>query len=373
MLFFPSTTSAKTTVTSEVDSLLMVLDKVIKDSPIYSAKKLKEIQLLRSHLNHSKLLTDQYRYASDLYSAFSSYNADSAFYYAKKRMSIAKKINHPDYLIGANMNIAELMVKTGMYKEALDIMKTIHVTMLDKYLKGYYYHIYRTLYGSMCDYSVTADKQRAYAKLADVYRDSIMLSNAVNSSTYVVVKADQDNTHGDYEAAIKSLQKYYTEHQSEDPHTTAFITYTLSEAYKLKGDVYNEKKFLIISSISDLRASVKEYISLRKLAALLYKEGNIDKAYAYLKLSMKDAVVCNARQRMVEILELFPVINESYQVKKEEQQQLLVKTLYLISVLVIFLLLAIVLISVQIKKRAAAQRLVEQANLQLQALNKRLI
>lgn len=55
-----------------------------------------------------------------------------------------------------------------------------------------------------------------------------------------------------------------------------------------------------------MKSAVREYISLRKLAVLLYQEGDIDRAYSYLKLCMDDAVFCNARLRILEILQIFP-------------------------------------------------------------------
>ena len=49
------------------------------------------------------------------------------------------------------------------------------------------------------------------------------------------------------------------------------------------------------SAIADLKSAVKEYVSLRKLASLVYDEGDIDRAYNYLKCSLEDATLCNAR------------------------------------------------------------------------------
>ena len=47
---------------------------------------------------------------------------------------------------------------TGMYKEAMDLMRNIHAERLSKNLRPYYYHIYRTIYGLMADYAVQSMK-----------------------------------------------------------------------------------------------------------------------------------------------------------------------------------------------------------------------
>lgn len=45
---------------------------------------------------------------------------------------------------------------TGMYKEVMDLMRNIHIDRLPVDIHPYYYHIYRTVYGLMADYAVTA-------------------------------------------------------------------------------------------------------------------------------------------------------------------------------------------------------------------------
>ena len=56
--------------------------------------------------------------------------------------------------------------------------------------------------------------------------------------------------------------------------------------------------------MADMKTAVREYISLRKLAVLLYQEGDIERAYSYVKICMEDAAACNARLRKLEILEI---------------------------------------------------------------------
>lgn len=84
-----------------------------------------------------------------------------------------------------------------------------------------------------------------------------------------------------------------------DDHSKAMLTYTLSEGYRLKGDKQGQKHYLALSAIADLKSAVKEYVSLRKLASLVYDEGDIDRAYNYLKCSLEDATLCNARASYV--------------------------------------------------------------------------
>ena len=121
--------------------------------------------------------------------------------------------------------------------------------------------------------------------------------------------------------------------------------------------------------MADMKTAVREYISLRKLAVLLYQEGDIERAYSYVKICMEDAAACNARLRKLEILEIFPIINDAYQQKTEKQQEQMKWALVSISLLSLFLLLAIFYVYKQMKKVAAARREVIDANKRLKELN----
>ena len=50
-----------------------------------------------------------------------------------------------------------------------------------------------------------------------------------------------------------------------------------------------EKRYLIASSISDIQCAVKEYLSLRRLAEILYEEGDINRAHKYIMQCLADA------------------------------------------------------------------------------------
>ena len=154
-----------------------------------------------------------------------------------------------------------------------------------------------------------------------------------------------------------------------DDHSKAMITYTLSEAYRLEGDKKGQKHFLALSAIADLKSAVKEYVSLRKLASLVYEDGDIDRAYNYLKCSLEDATLCNARLRTLEISQVFPIIDQAYQLKTKRQQQEMKISLICISLLSVFLLVAIFFVYKQMKKVAAARREVIDTNTLLQELN----
>ena len=353
---------------SRADSLLLKLDQAIKERPIYMEQK--ELKLVELKRQLHRQIPDEERFAilGTLLDEYRSFNTDSALHMAEEREQIAIRLGNREYIDNARMNKADVLGMTGMYKEVMDLMRNIHIDRLPVDIHPYYYHIYRTVYGLMADYAVTAYEKKLYTELTDKYRDSLLLVNKDNLLIHTLIQSDQYNVRNEYDKAIRLLTDYLAL-QKDYEHDVAICAYTLSESYRLKGDKEKEKEYLIVSAMADMKTAVREYISLRKLAVLLYQEGDIERAYSYVKICMEDAAACNARLRKLEILEIFPIINDAYQQKTEKQQEQMNWALVSISLLSLFLLLAIFYVYKQMKKVAAARREVIDANKRLKELN----
>ena len=353
---------------SRADSLLLKLDQAIKERPIYMEQK--ELKLVELKRQLHRQIPDEERFAilGTLLDEYRSFNTDSALHMAEEREQIAIRLGNREYIDNARMNKADVLGMTGMYKEVMDLMRNIHIDRLPVDIHPYYYHIYRTVYGLMADYAVTAYEKKLYTELTDKYRDSLLLVNKDNLLIHTLIQSDQYNVRNEYDKAIRLLTDYLAL-QKDYEHDVAICAYTLSESYRLKGDKEKEKEYLIVSAMADMKNAVREYISLRKLAVLLYQEGDIERAYSYVKICMEDAAACNARLRKLEILEIFPIINDAYQQKTEKQQEQMKWALVSISLLSLFLLLAIFYVYKQMKKVAAARREVIDANKRLKELN----
>lgn len=353
---------------SRADSLLLKLDQAIKERPIYMEQK--ELKLVELKRQLHRQIPDEERFAilGTLLDEYRSFNTDSALHMAEEREQIAIRLGNREYIDNARMNKADVLGMTGMYKEVMDLMRNIHIDRLPVDIHPYYYHIYRTVYDLMADYAVTAYEKKLYTELTDKYRDSLLLVNKDNLLIHTLIQSDQYNVRNEYDKAIRLLTDYLAL-QKDYEHDVAICAYTLSESYRLKGDKEKEKEYLIVSAMADMKTAVREYISLRKLAVLLYQEGDIERAYSYVKICMEDAAACNARLRKLEILEIFPIINDAYQQKTEKQQEQMKWALVSISLLSLFLLLAIFYVYKQMKKVAAARREVIDANKRLKELN----
>ena len=368
-IVFPGLLCAKDN--KSTDALLHKIDGLVKNRRTYGVEKETRIADLKRLLAEAASDEQRYGFCGRLFDEYRAYNLDSSFVYAQRKEELAHRLNKQDYLDDSAMNIAEVMGTTGMYKEALELLGKIDKKTLPDYLYGYYYHLYRTIYGLMGDYAVTEKAKKEYYRMTDLYRDSLLQVNASDSLGHALVMADKCIVHARYDEAIDMLMEYYRK-PSLDDHAQAMIAYTISEGYRLKGDKQGQKHYLALSAIADLKSAVKEYVSLRKLASLVYEEGDIDRAYNYLKCSLEDATLCNARLRTLEISQVFPIIDKAYQLKTERQQREMKISLICISLLSVFLLAAIFFVYKQMKKVAAARREVVDTNTLLQELNEEL-
>lgn len=365
--FFCCWIAISMTAKNNTDSLLKVLDNTIDQYQIYIQKKENKLNHLKGLLSYSPSNDQLYTICGQLYDEYKAYKSDSALTYARKKLQIAERLANSRNIADARLNLASIMGTVGMYKEGIDLLKSVDINRSPD-LKAYYFHIYRTIYGNMADYAVSYQEKAYYEKLTASFRDSLLVTNPPKSSTHIMVQTDQLIVNKRYDDALKILLKYYPTIQ-EGSHDRAIIAYSIAEAYHGKGDRNNEKKWLIVSSIYDLQSANKEYISLRKLSIMLYEDGDIDRAYKYIRRSLDDALFCNARLRTIEITQMLPIIDRAYQMENKARQRQLTIFLISISILALFLILTIGLLYRQMKKLAIARKELSAANEQLISLN----
>jgi cell division protein FtsB len=108
------------------------------------------------------------------------------------------------------------------------------------------------------------------------------------------------------------------------------------------------------------------------LAQILFNEGNIDRAYTYIRFSWNKTAFYNARLRSLQTAGILSMIDKTYQIKIEKQNKKLQDSLIRISVLSLLLFAALVYIYLQMKKLSVARNNLQVANNRLKELNEEL-
>lgn len=354
-----------------IDSLLVQLDSVIANRDVYLAQK--EARLSEQQFRLASAKTDRERFdALDaLFQEYHSLNTDSAYAISQRQVALAKTVGDKNLIMNAMLNEANVLCAVGMYHETLSIVDSIPGGGLPDYLRPYYFHTKRTVYGNLADYAAFGQEKEYYERLTDEYRDSLLTANDSNSLFHILVRADQFNVHNRPKEAIGLLENFIGQNVLSE-HDLAICAWTLSESYANIGDTANQKRQLLISAISDMKSAVREYVSLRQLALLLYQEGDLDRAYRFMTIAVDDAAKCNARQRIVELNDSYPMINGIYVETVRNQKKSLERTILIITVLSVILIFLLFYTRKQMLKIADGRRKVEDANNKLNKLNEQL-
>lgn len=365
ILFVGSITHA---VANQRDSLLKVLDNTISQKQLFDNQKEDVLINLKKILAKEVSNSSKFRLLGDVFNQYLYYNTDSARYYADLRYSIAQKTNDAAFIYEARLNQAAVKSITGMFKEAIDALDNLVVD--DEYvgLVLYKWQLYSSLYEAMHYYSVTENEKLLYLELSNSYRDSILINSSPQSGDYVFNNANILINNRKCDEAVSLLEDYFST-VSDNDRNRAIAAYMLYNAWMCAGNKDKAVNYLIISSISDIKSSTKEYISLWTLAEVIYREGELDRAYNYLKCSLDDATFSKARLRTIKITELFSVIESAYQHNRDRQHARMVILIIIISVLLLIVAVAVVYSRRQVKKLKVARNEIRSANKRLSFLN----
>lgn len=352
-------------------SVLQQLDQVVKERFRYGEIKESRIDSLKQVVQQTEDPERLYKLYHNLFKEYRSYNMDSALYMAEQKAFLSQKLNKPELIFSSDVSLAQGLATVGMYKEALDILDRIDKRPLDDNQRSGYLHIYHSVYKLLADNSFTQTEKEYYTQLVLCYKDSLLQVNPPGTLGYYLIEKGIYTSRGDYDKAFAIMDHCYTEFGGNESYI-GILAYELAELYEHTGQTEEEKKYLAISAVSDLQAGVKEYIALYKLAVLLYREGDIDRAYTYIKCSLEDATYSKARFRTLEMSEALPIITAAYE-KKEEQEKAHLKTYLLrITLLLFILLVSLICIAVQLRRIWLAKRSIHTMYEELKKMNEEL-
>lgn len=358
---------------SEVDSLLSELDKVLDQSEVYTNEKEQQIERLKEKLTKPGLDTvSRYELYDQLFEAYRLYRFDSALQYIFAKLEFSEVAGRPDWVQNSKLKLAAVLNSSGMYKESLDHLHTIERKALSPADLNIYYHTYKLVYESLRDYASDEKYAPYYDQKARAYQDSLLNITTQGSDGYLLETGIQYLRNGQLEAAENVYRDFVS--QRTDPGTAphARAAATLAEIYGAQGQMRLQKRYTILSAISDIKAAVKENAALTDLAVQLYRKSDIVRANRYIEFALADANFYNARQRKVEISQVYPVITGAYQMQIERQKATLGRYLTIIAVISVLLVVALIWIYWQMRRLARARRKLHQANVQLQQLNQEL-
>lgn len=353
---------------SELNSSLKNLDNAIIKRNDYTFQRrnyLEKIkgELLRTNLNNEDLYTIYRNLAKE----YESFVCDSAIFYSKKSFATAEKIGKEDWINDSKIQLARSEAKAGIFTEVINILNPMKENQLNKHQLVDYYNTYIDAYTYWIEYQ---DGQEVNGLITrkKIYQNKLFRIISPNTYEYAIRYGFYCIEVRDYKNALKILLSYIPKVKPYTPEY-ANMTSVLSFLYEKLGNKEKQKEYLILSAISDTESSIKENISLRELALLLFDEGDIDRAEKYIKISLNDANFYNARLRNIQTSKLLPIIDNAYQTDREIQQRKLQILLIAVSILLLILAGSVVFIVIQMRKLSEAKKYTDEINKRLNELN----
>lgn len=362
-----STVASADTLT--VAELIASLDKVIGAHEHYVSMRENRITRLKQQLAETDTADAAFfRWNGEIYKEYKAYICDSAIHYLNINLDWAEKRGQQAAVIETRLELAYLMASIGMYKEADELLKGFDKEVVTAKLLPDCYNCYRHLYGELAAYSQDASFKKHYQKLAHCYEDSLMQVLSPASALYLEMKEMQAASAGRLEEALDINDRRLASVEPDTPEY-ALVTYHRSQLYRYMKNPEEEKRYLILSALTDIRLSITDHASLWNLAQLLYEEGDIERAYQYIRFSWNETNLYNARSRSLQTAGILSLIDLTYQAMREKQNDRLRIYILLISALTLLLVAAIAYIYRQMKRLSIARNQMEQANEQLHISN----
>lgn len=308
-----------------------------------------------------------------LYQEYYVFQFDSAMIYLDKGITLAEKTANTYYYNNNLIHKAELLSIGGLYGEAIETMSLVDTTALDNTQKfDFYFSIFRihTYWADFCNDQKYAPIHREKAKQALIkamdYCDETAKTYEYYYGEYCVfVLNDPKKARLHYLKAIHQLPSH--------SRFFAMACFALSGNYANEGRTDQQKKYLLLSSIADAENCTMENYALQTLAMYIFEhnKSRIDRAQEYIQKSLEDARFYNNRLRIIEISNKLPVIVNSYQQTLNARNRVQMIAIIAVSLLLLFLLVAITYIVKQTKRLRLQQRELQKNNDSLSELNTR--
>jgi hypothetical protein len=355
-----------------LDSLLMKLDEAIVMSHVYIQKREARIKTLTDELKHvQKNSLDEYNLNNQLFKEYKPYICDSALHFQNRNIEIATLLKDTRREYDSKIQVAYIMGSTGMYKEAVDLMATIEEKQLPKELLVDYNYTYMRIYNELAFYTQDKKSSENYWTIGGHYDYKLKQIIDRESNLYMQLEQDSVRNSRNFTEALK-INDLWLHHTNESTPEYALATFHRAIIHLWSGNRTEYKRYLILSAIADIESAIKDQASLRLVAEALFEEGDIDRAYNYIRFSWNATVFYNAKLRSLQTATILSLIDKTYQAKIEAQNRKLQNYLIMISSLSLLLIVALLVIFKQIKRLSDAKMELVEANLELNQLNSKL-
>ena len=353
---------------TDIDRLYNTIDSLIEHRSELLAEKEIRLKVLKDGLQEGLDEDQLFKLNERIYDEYMAYNFDSAYYYINKNVERQRALGHADRFAASAVRMAHILAVSGIFNNARLLLNEVRVEDISTANKIDYYEQQSELNLFRSEMANFTPLFPAYIDSMQHYRQKILEIAPHNSYNYIFNLATYTCEQGEVDKAIKMLEDYLPKLRQGDRHYS-IVTSTLAFFYTHKDQPETREKYLLLSAISDLRASILENNSLRELSIILLERQEYKKAYNYLQQASEDAKLYGSRLRSLQAARLAPLITQAYDTERVRTQNRTYILLAILSVITLLLIGTIAFILSMMRKRRAAIEKINTLNQELERRN----
>ena len=348
------------------------LDSLIAVQPSIVADKEARLAQMKADLASENTVLARYGIMRRLYEEYAAYQYDSAYAYVSQCIHLAQGIDDATRLNESRLNLAHILSTACLMEQARQTLAQIDTTQLTPDQLITYYRTKTDLFIYQAEYMQgTRYADEAVRQLIALRQRVAALDGPQDNVSYLITRAECLSDGGNPQQAIDLLASLLTRYKSGD-RMYSIITSTMSFYYSQMGDKDKQMQYLIKSAESDLEGCIRENTSLRTIADRLFDEGDIDRAYRYMRVAVDDANFYGTRLRNIQASGIVPKILSAYQTKQERNHRNMMWLLGIISLIALLLVVGVIAIYQLLKRYRRLNEQKKAINEQLRQVNARL-
>ena len=345
------------------------LDSLIAVQPHIVAEKETRLAQMKADLAAEPTVLGRYGIMRRLYEEYAAYQYDSAYAYVSQCISLAQAMGDAARLNESRLNLAHILSTACLMEQARQTLAQIDTTQLtpDQFIT--YYRTRTDLLIYQAEYMQgTRYADEAVQQLIAVRQRVAALDGPKDNVSYLITRAECLADGGNQQQAIDLLATLLPRYKSGD-RMYSIITSTMSFHYSQLDDRDKQMEYLIKSAESDLEGCIRENTSLRAIADRLFDEGDIDRAYRYMRVAVDDANFYGTRLRNIQASGIVPKILNAYQTKQEQGNRKMMWLLGVISLIALLLVGGVIAIYQLLKRYRRLNEQKKAINEQLRQVN----
>ena len=365
---------AKQPQQEELAAVLDSLDLLIDQRAHFTDLKKARLGTLRSQLAavEEGPVEQRYRTTLELAQEYRPFRFDSALYFSKQALELGDQLPGAAAARAAAVEIAYCYLSAGLFLEAHETISSIETDdMSDEEATAV--HLLRMKYFlDLAEYNDHNDEMAHRYREEGIREADLALSlSPEDSHDHYFAQIHKLLHLRRYREALSTIDKVLQLKSITDRDRAILLSLKGSAATELD-DERMAMEALARSAGYDLITGTHETTSLARLAGLLYRMGEIDRAAGYIDLAMQDANYYDAKHRKMAVGDIRPLIEQSKLRHLDLRRRQMTIYTVVASLLCLLLIAAIVVIILQMRhlRRATAQ--IQETNDALRLSNERL-